>query len=187
MLQRVDKLAPYALMLILGYLTYSTIESRAPMMAQGKEPPSIGKKLLNPELITPQSHASPADRDPFEVTWDSYLERGTKGLKPTQSAPETNVPENPTSKPVITGPPKMPGRLVSVIVSDDLRLAVIGDSLYHAGMLIGGMNPKRCWTLESIGDGCVTIAFGDLRRTLRLHSGQTGAPRAPAQGDGDGG
>ena len=49
MLQRVDKIAPYALVLILGYMTYSMMESGGPSVAQAKEPPTIAKRLLEPK------------------------------------------------------------------------------------------------------------------------------------------
>lgn len=179
MLQRVDKLAPYALVLILGYMTYSMMESRGPSVAQAKQPPTISKSLLEPELITPKPHASPADRDPFEVEWDSYL-KSRKGrprrTKASTSRPATKAASQPATapatKPPEVKPPKLPGPLAAVIISEDVQLAVIGQSLYKPGMLIGGTDPKKCWVVESIRQGSVTVAFGKIRRTLRLNSGK---------------
>jgi len=176
-LQRVDKIAPYALVLILGYLTYSMMESGGPSVAQAKRPPIISKSLLKPELITPKPHASPADRDPFEVEWSSYLSRKKRprGIRIATSRPSTNPASKPATapanKPVEIKPPELPGPLAAVIIGENVQLAVIGQSLYKPGMLIGGTDPKKCWVVESIRQGSVIIAFGPIRRTLRLHSG----------------
>lgn len=178
MLQRIDKIAPYALVLILGYMTYSMMESTGPSVAEAKQPPTISNSLLEPELITPKSHASPADRDPFEVEWSSYLRsrRGRSGrAKASTSQPATKAASQPAkalaTKPPEVKPPKFPGLLAAVIIGEDVQLAVIGQSLYKPGMLIGGTDPKKCWVVESIRQGSVIIAFGQIRRTLRLHSG----------------
>lgn len=177
MLQRIDKIAPYALVLVLGYLTYSMMESGCPSTAHAKEPPSISKSLLNPELITPEAHASPADRDPFEVEWSSYLSRKRRPrvTKTATSRPSTNPASQsataPAAKPAEIKPPELPGLLAAVIIGEDVQLAVIGQSLYKPGMLIGGTDPKKCWVVESIRQGSVIIAFGRIRRILRLNAG----------------
>lgn len=173
MLQRVDKIAPYALVLILGYLTHSMMESGGPSVAQAKHPPTISKSLLDPELITPKSHASPADRDPFEVEWSSYLtfkKRRSQRIRTSTSRPATNPASQPATKLAEIKPPEHPGLLAAVIIGEDVQLAVIGQSLYKPGMLIGGTDPKKCWVVESIRQGSVIIAFGRIRRILRLHS-----------------
>lgn len=178
MLQRVDKIAPYALVLILGYLTYSMMESGGPSVAQAKHPPTISRSLLEPELITPKAHASPADRDPFEVEWSSYLtfKKGrSHRIRTSTSRPATNPASQlatvPGTKLAEIKPPEHPGPLAAVIIGEDVQLAVIGQSLYKPGMLIGGTDPKKCWVIESIRQGSVIIAFGRIRRILRLHSG----------------
>jgi len=192
MLHRLDKAAPYALMAILGYLTYSTIQSPPKRMDGGKTPASIGSELLCPKLLKPCAHASPADRDPFEVNWNSYLQGRDGRQAATQPAPDAGGDEQPattqpvTSRPVPAKTPPGPGQLVGVIVTDGVRLAVIGDLVCRAGMPIGGKDPARCWVLESIGDRCVIIRFGDRKRTLRLHLGRPRGPAKPEEGDGDG-
>ncbi len=176
MLQKVDKIAPYALVLILGYMTYSMMESGGPAMAYAKEPPTIAKSLLEPKLITPEAHASPADRDPFEVEWSSYLKsrkpRRTKASTRPATKPASERATKAATKPVVIRPPKVPGPLAAVVIGDDVQLAVIGQWLYKPGMLIGGTDPEKCWVVESIRQGSVTIAFGKIRRTLRLQPGK---------------
>ncbi len=142
-------------------------------MAHAKEPPTISKSLLEPELITPKPHASPADRDPFEVEWDSYLmskKMRSRVTKTPTSRPSTNPASQSATKPAEIKPPMLPGLLAAVIIGEDVQLAVIGQSLYKPGMLIGGTDPKKCWVVESIRHGSVIIAFGKIRLTLRLNS-----------------
>lgn len=95
------------------------------------------------------------------------------------SAPATGAATKPASQPAtapVTKPakvilPELPGPLAAVIIGEDVQLAVIGQSLYKVGMVIGGTDPKKCWVVESIHQDSVIIAFGQIRRTLRLHSG----------------
>lgn len=84
------KFAPLLALGLIGYLTYSATDVGEAAVTQGKQPPSLTKAMLHPELVTPQNHASPAGRDPFEVSWSSYLhiERaGTVSSSATSATP----------------------------------------------------------------------------------------------------
>ncbi len=176
MLRQINKVAPYALVIIFGYLTHSMTETKGPRAAKGKESPVLSQELLEPKLVTPQPHASPADRDPFEVAWHSYLKHSRGRARKPASAPASRSASKAASRPtkplrpVRAKPPSFPGSLTGVIIGPDVQLAVIGHSLYKPGMLIGGTDPKKCWELESIHQGYVIIRFAQTRRTLLLHS-----------------
>ena len=62
MLEMLDKFSIYIAIGILGYLTYTTFEKTGLDIDVEKELPVITKKMLRPELIEPNNHASPVGR-----------------------------------------------------------------------------------------------------------------------------
>lgn len=181
MLQRLDKLGPYALVLVLGYLTYTTAIESHPGLTQGQSTPEISAGMLKPTLIEPTGRASGVDRDPFEVEWASYLihaeaRRATSQPASTQPAkPATRPAEPPKTRPATIPLPPVPDRLSGVFLGRAVRIAVIGPRIYKVGSLIGGSDPATCWQIEAIEVGHVVIRFGDVRRVLRITSGKAGA------------
>ncbi len=176
MLQRLDKICPYAVFLIIGYLTYSALRQAGPRTAEAKPPPQITKRMLSPETITPVARASPTDRDPFEVDWASYRGAGPRRASSQPASAPASQPATRPAKPVAErGPPLPAGRLVGVFVGEALRLAVIGERVYKEGSLVGGADPESCWRVETIEKDRVVLGFGKLRRVLTM---PRGAPRA---------
>ncbi len=174
MLQKIDKLAPYAALALLGYLTYSSLETRLPRLAQGRESPTISPKLLDPPPVVVTDRASPAGRDPFEVSWASYLNRPTRTKPTPKTAPASRPAPVPTDHPL----PPLPGNLVGIFASDGPTLAVIGDQIYKTGSVTGNGDPEINWTVESIVQDSVTLRFGDQTTVLRMRSD---SPEKPAR------
>ncbi|HOF18185.1 MAG TPA: hypothetical protein PK082_04690 [Phycisphaerae bacterium] len=193
MLRKINKFAPYAALALLGYLTNSALEENGLQMAQGKDLPAITKQMVSPQLVTAQHHASPADRDPFEVSWASYHEPrlGRAATAPAKTA--TTVPaeaeETPESQPASAPaieelpPPPLPGRLTGVLLGDDFRTAIIEERLYKEGNLVAGDDPARCWTVEQIEQNYVILRFAKTYHTLRItNEDRSGDRQASRQG-----
>lgn len=172
MLRRLDKFAPLLAMAVIGYLTYTVLDEAQSSEPGGKEPPQVTKAMLNVRFVPAEAHASPADRDPFEVAWSSYRTRreaGRRGESPTS---------RPTTGPTATAPadaaktlaqgPELPGELEGVFIGEELRLAVIGEKLYKPGALVGGTDPAACWQVDTVEEDHVILRFGDQTRTLKL-------------------
>ena len=101
----VDRIAPFLAVALLGYLAYSVVAVESAPLPAGKEPPTITKKMLQPELITPRDQGSAAGRDPFEVAWASYLERVDPNAPVKDKAkPPAPKPESPAPKPESPAP-----------------------------------------------------------------------------------
>jgi len=167
MLKPLDRFAPYLLILLFGYLTHSTTtRSGGLQTASAKKTPVIGKKILNPELVEPQGLASPIGRDPFEVGWASYLPPEPE----TQPAarPASRPAAGPPSRPAVVMLPPLPKRFTAVITAQDFQMAIIDESLYRPGSLVGGSDPAQCWRVEAIERKRVTLRFGEVRRTLAI-------------------
>jgi hypothetical protein len=166
MLPKLDKFAPYAILLLLGYLTYASTGAPGLRQAEGKDDVKITKHLLAPKLLHAVAHASPADRDPFEVDWASYrhVDPASRPAATTASAPASRPAVEPRAEVV----PEVPGPLVGVFIGDDVRLAVIGEKLYKPGAVVGGTNPDECWVVEDVQEDQVTLRFGKILRTLEL-------------------
>ena len=178
MIQKLDKLAPYAALGLLAYLTWSSLETPLPRLAQGREAPAISRKLLNPPPVVAADRASPAGRDPFEVSWASYLN------KPAPARPKPAPRSQPASRPAPQSPdkslPPLPGNLVGIFASDGPTLAVIGDQIHKAGSVTGNGDPETNWTVESITTDCVTLRYGEQTTVLRMRSDSPDRP--PRQG-----
>jgi len=174
MLQKIDKLAPYAALALLGYLTYSSLETHLPRAAQGRETPTISPKLLDPPPTVVADRASPAGRDPFEVSWASYLNKPARSRPTPKTAPASRPAPVPTDHP----PPPLPGNLVGIFASDGPTLAVIGDQIHKTGSVTGNGDPESNWTVESITQDSVTLRFGDQTTVLRMRSD---SPEKPAR------
>jgi len=186
MLQRLDKFAPYIVMALLGYVTYSVVQEPDACANEGKKPPQITKRMLTPAPVTATANASPADRDPFEVAWASYRDPG-KSVEPA-SQPATRPTSQPTTKPTTApaplGPPALASRLRGVYMGGDLRMAVIGDKLYKVGSLVGGADPKTCWRVVAIANDRVVLEFRKTRRVLKMHTDDRAPATRPASGEG---
>jgi hypothetical protein len=175
MLQRLDKFAPWIALGLLGYLTYSAISEGLPKAAEGKDPPRISKGQLTVKLTPATAHASPVDRDPFEVAWSSYLTRTAIGQPTSVPSRQPTVPT--TSLPATPELPPLPQALGAVYIGEDLRLVVIDEVLYKPGSLIRGNDPSRCWRVESVEENRVTLRFGsEVRTLLMVHGSPTSLP-----------
>lgn len=169
MFQKLNKLAPYAALALLGYLTYTTLESHLPRAAHGREGPSISKKLLNPIPVAGADRASPAGRDPFEVSWASYLKQPKKT---PASAPASRPATQPALSPAVQDKPAppLPGDLVGVFVSDGLTLAVIGDQIHKAGSVTGNGDLETNWVVEEVRNDSVVLRYGNQTAELQMRS-----------------
>ena len=174
MLQKVDKFAPFVVMLIFLYLTYNSTTDSGKDALGKKNLPKITKRMLNPEFLTPTTRSSPADRDPFEVSWASYISgTGVYGAttKPSEvtTAPATKPAKTPPStQPIVSKPPPLPRRPDAIFIGENYSMVVIGEKIYKKGSLIGGKDPRRCWLLEEIQRDGITIRFGKIRRILKI-------------------
>jgi hypothetical protein len=182
MLKPLDRFAPYLVILLLGYVTHSTTtQSGGLQTASAKKTPVIGKKILNPELVQPQGVASPIGRDPFEVGWASYLppEPATQPAGQPAARP-AGRPAPLTSRPAAVMLPPLPRRFTAVITAQDFQMAIIDESIYRPGSLVGGSDPAQCWRVEAIERKRVTLRFGKVQRTLAISED---APPAGAAGE----
>ncbi len=171
MLKPLDRFAPYLVILLLGYVTHSTVTQTGGLqIAQAKKTPVIGKKILNPSLMEPQGGASPVGRDPFEVDWASYLppEPETQPASQPATRPTSRPTTAPASKPAARRLPPLPKRFTAVITAQDFQMAIIDDNLYRPGSLIGGTDPTRCWRVDTIEHKRVTLRFGKVKRALTI-------------------
>ena len=91
--KNMDKVALGLALALLGYLGYSVMDTGAALVSQEKEPPGLTQKMLRPELVAAQNHASPAGRDPFEVAWASYLS-GNKAAASAKRGQDSGAPED---------------------------------------------------------------------------------------------
>ena len=169
MLSRLDKFAPYLVILLFAYLTHSARTGGGLLVAEGSKVPVIDRNRLNATLVEPQAAASPVDRDPFDVEWASYL-------PPVEPEPASQPTTGPTSQPataappepVVARPPPMPKRFTAVITARDAQIAIIDGSLYKPGSLIRGTDPQLCWRVETIRRKAVVLRFGKEKRTLTI-------------------
>jgi len=204
----VDRIAPFLAVALLGYLAYSVVAVESAPLPAGKEPPTITKKMLQPELITPRDQGSAAGRDPFEVAWASYLERVDPNAPvkdkakppapkagpsaadaaaaaaeedPEVTADETSPGQDAAAPPPVE-PPALPSGVTSICVSGTQRMAVIDGKVYRPGDLLNGKDPARCWAVESVGDNTVVLRFGSARHTLSIiRSGPEAPGLAPRE------
>jgi hypothetical protein len=187
------KIAPLLALGLMGYLTGSVLDVRAGSASQGKGPPSVSRSLLHPALVTPQNHASPAGRDPFEVGWASYLHSdpleikgGGPDPKPAGPPPATPVepgttPVKPVVEPIDPPPavvaptaPPLPAQLTTVLIGDFGRMAIIDGRVYHEGDTVTAAGAADGWVVESMDREHVALRFGDVRRTLDIVRGGAG-------------
>ena len=184
MLQKVDKFAPFAVVLIFLYLTYNSTTDKGNDAFGKKNLPKITKRMLNPEFLTPTTRSSPADRDPFEVPWASYISgTGVYGAttKPSEvtTAPTTKpIKTSPSTQPTSSKPPPLPRRPDAIFIGENFSMVVIGEKIYKKGSLIGGKDPRRCWLLEEIQRDGITIRFGKIRRVLKISFDKTSLDEA---------
>jgi len=188
--KNVDKVALGLALALLGYLGYSVMDTGAALVSQGKEPPGITQKMLRPELVAAQNHASPAGRDPFEVAWASYLS-GNKAAPPAERGQDSRAPEDkgptqenagPAAQAVGANPkaaqeaepqpppepPPLPSQLSSVCIGAAERMAVIDGRVYRFGDVVKGAQPAAGWVVESLENDRVVLRWGNMRHTLRM-------------------
>jgi hypothetical protein len=181
------KFAPLAALGLLGYLIYTAVDAGEISLSQNKGQPTVTKAMLHPELVTPQSHASPVGRDPFEVSWSSYRHDPRLG---TITAPAPIVKGSPTvttsggggqATLTTTGKPSgspteiplelppLPAQLTSVMTGDQGRLAIIDGQMYREGDLVRGSEAAApSWRVEAVEPDRVRLKFGDVQKTLYI-------------------
>jgi len=173
MLQKADKFAPLAVTLIFLYLTYTSATEESGEASGEKNIPKITKRMLKPEFISVSTRSSPVGRDPFEVSWASYLNgAGVYGVT-TNPAEGSAVPASmpstsPATLPSRLVPPDLPRAPDAIFIGESFSMAVIGNVIYKEGSLIGGKSPHRCWRLEKIQQDRIIVSFGGIRRVLKM-------------------
>jgi hypothetical protein len=174
-LEKLDKVAPYLALLLLGYLCHSAVSPGLPAKSLGKDNPTIGEQALHPELVTPEAHASPVSRDPFEVRWASYREEGSP-LPPSQSpagstAWATSAPAyNPQDEDEQQGPPPLPSGLKGLLLGNKTQLVVVGDKICKPGDTIPSPFPGRAWVIERVEVDGVVLRYHDIVRKVQMLS-----------------
>lgn len=178
MLDKIDKIAPYAAVALLGYLCHTTMVSASPRAAQGKDGALISKEMLKPELVVTEPHASPVNRDPFEVRWASYREGDlfapggdTGEASPGGDAAAYAVDDG-------DGPPPLPHGLTAVLRGDSGQYVVVGDRLCTPGDPVAGNDPRRSWVVERVDADGVVLRFGNIRRKVALTPAEAPRPEA---------
>jgi hypothetical protein len=184
------KFAPLAALGLLGYLIYTAVDAGEISLSQTKEQPTVTKAMLHPALVTPQSHASPVGRDPFEVSWSSYRSDprlGTitvTGTTPVVKGSPTVTTSGGGGQTALTPPsggvseiprdlPPLPAQLTSVMAGDQGRMAIIDGQMYREGDLVRGSEAAApSWRVEAVEPDRVRLRFGDVQKTLYI------APRA---------
>jgi hypothetical protein len=160
MLEMLDKFSVYIAIGILGYLTYTAFEKTGLDIDVDKELPVITKKMLRPELIEPNDHASPVGRDPFEVDWATYFDISEMtGI--IDSTDETIVERRNI--------PPFEKRLMAILTAGDGKdAALIEGKVYEVGSLIDGTDPETCWKIDAIKKDEVIVTLGQISNTLKI-------------------
>jgi hypothetical protein len=160
MLEMLDKFSVYIAIGILGYLTYTTFEKTGLNIDVDKELPVITKKMLKPELIEPKNHASPAERDPFEVDWATYFD--ISEMTGIINSTDETIIEQRNVKP-------FEKRLMAILTAGDGGgAALIEGKVYEVGSLIDGTDPKTCWKVDEIKKDEVIVTLGQISNTLKI-------------------
>lgn len=160
MLEILDRFSLYIAVAIIGYLTYTTMEQKGFSLDVEKEMPEITKKMLNPELIEPNDHASPAGRDPFEVSWATYYDI-------SQLTGQAALTDNTTAGQNYE--PQFDKMLMGILTTGDGEgIALIDGKIYEAGALIDGNDPNTCWKIDSIYSDEVIVTFGKKSKALMV-------------------
>lgn len=158
MLEKLNKFAIYIVLGLFGYLTHTIVDVTAAVETEQDVLPVITKTMLNPVLIEPYDRASKADRDPFEVNWDTYF----KGSDIGRMLDETEHYEISESE-----GPVLNSKLRAIISdSSGQKVALIGEYVCRPGSLVGPDDPNLCWTVESILDDRVRLTYGKLKRLM---------------------
>lgn len=195
MLEKLNKLSPYAVFLVMGYLTYSVLEAQQAQTATGPEMPAITRRMLQPSLLQPVDHASPVGRNPFQIPWgpqfplelpeaveepgqapqnavarsqpaqSAISDKQTPPARQTQPANQTQ-PTKPATEPARTpGSPPLPGPLSAIVIGGDVRGAIISNRLYVVGEPV---DSPGGWILESVGPDRCKLRFGKERIVMEL-------------------
>jgi hypothetical protein len=160
MLKILSRFAAFVVIGIVGYLTYSSLSEPASSLAGvGKEIPAVTKKMLNPVFLEPQEHASPADRDPFDASWDRYFDLSASDEVKKISSGSVSDGNN------VHFPDELMGILTG---ADGQRLALIGSEVYGVGSLVKQSGSDRSWQISSIEDESVILTCNELRTVLKI-------------------
>jgi hypothetical protein len=179
-LDKIDKVAPYVALALLGYLCHSVMPSAAVSKAQGKDNPLISEEILRPALVTPEAHASPITRDPFDVRWASYKEEALASGK-SQAPAEASATSAPAySLDEEDGPPPLPSGLKGILLADTTQFVVVGDKICKPGDVIPGAPPNRSWVVERVEVDGVVLRFGTITRKVQLTSTERPGDTPPA-------
>ena len=164
MLKILNRFATFIVIGIIGYFTYSSLNEPSSSLAGGgggKEMPVITKKMLNPVFLEPQEHASPADRDPFNVDWDRYFDLSASAEVGKLAAGSVSDGNN------VHFPDELMGILTG---ADGQSLALIGSEVYGVGSLVRQSGSDRLWQISSIEDESVILTCNGLRTVLKISS-----------------
>lgn len=186
MLEKIDKIAPYLALLVLGYLCHSVMSSGAAARAQAKDAPLITAQILHPELVALEARVSPANRDPFDVRWASYRDGSGLGRNPaTPGEPEspTTSPASPDSEEAL---PPLPTGLKGLLLADDVQFVVVGDKICRPGDPVSGDDPSRSWVVERVDVDGVMLKFGNVHRKIELITDKTHPPPTSAPSEDNG-
>jgi len=170
MLEKINKIAPYLALALLGYLCYTVMSPAAVPAGKEKEPPAISQQMLEPALLTPEAHASPVNRDPFNVRWASYLANAGQGALTGEEGAGDPSSGSLYSFDPDQGPPPLPSGLKAVLLAQGTQLVVVGDKLCKPGEPVSGNDPNRSWVVERVDADGVVLRFGELRRKIGLAS-----------------
>lgn len=195
MLRKLDKVAPYLLLSLLGYLGYCANEVSTVKPAAAKDSPVITRNMLHPVLIEPAAHSSPVDRDPFDVEWSRYMSpedralaapaRGPASiLRPAAGAGPTagvGTPAGPGTGAMpeasSSATPPLPRVLNGVMIGPDFRAAIVDDWVYKVGSHIPENDPNSFWVVQDIEIDSIELSFGDVRQVLRMSEDHQAATR----------
>jgi hypothetical protein len=175
MLNKINKILPYAVIFLMMHMTHSALRPATSIAMESKKATGISDALLHPVFLTPEDHVSPTTRDPFDVTWDSYdpIDQFVKPLLSPDAPDDTNTAPDSASDATTDSPasepepepepvlPELPTRLNAVITGGDLNLA-----------------------LETVDAHGITLAFGDVRERIPFRADNRGQiiPNSPQPG-----
>lgn len=162
MLEKLNKFAIYIVLGLFGYFTYTVIEAKAISAPEAESMPEITKKMLHPVLLDPIDRSSKANRDPFEVIWDTYFEQSQFNKMFTQTDYQQTLQ---SKQPIIN-------KKLRAILSDSTgqMVALIGDSVCSTGSFVDPDAPNLCWTVQSINTDNVILSYKNTTSTVTVGS-----------------
>ncbi|MGA2914643.1 MAG: hypothetical protein ABSE89_01295 [Sedimentisphaerales bacterium] len=159
MMKILNKFAVFIVMGIIGYLAYSSLNGAAAKPAgESKELPVVTEKMLEPVFLDAKDGASPAGRDPFEVSGFGYADISN----------EADGNENGGG--IIDGNNvHFPQKLMGILEGDDgQQLALIGGEVYDVGSFVKQPDSNAVWEVSSIENETVILTCKGLRAVLSI-------------------